>query len=149
MSCRQSKKQIRSYVPEYAFAPATSNVGPVRDSRVGRPLASGLDRRLVVVEPAEPRVRIRVGHHDHRRAMTATDIGHARARLELLLNPVERRDPRAGKIRAIAGAEEPLGPLEQARVVVAPSKSAVAPERALDLLYVSEHRPRTHSSRAP
>ena len=80
--------------------------------------------------------------------MAAADVRDARARLELVLDPVERGDPLARQMGAIAGAEEPLGALEQARVMIAPGERAVAGERGLDLLHVHEHRPeRIHRPR--
>src|SRR5690606_11475064 len=55
----------------------------VADAGLGRTLARCGDRRLVIVETDEPRVRPGLGHHDRRRAEAATDVGHAGAGLEL------------------------------------------------------------------
>jgi len=51
------------------------------------------DRRLVVVVPDEPRPWEGLRHQDRRGAVPAADVGHARARLQLLDYAVERRQP--------------------------------------------------------
>ena len=88
MSCRQSKKQIKSYVPGYSFAPATSNVARSSDASLTCPVARRLDRRSVVVEPPETRGRVRVGHRHHRGAVAAADIRDPRTHAELVLDSI-------------------------------------------------------------
>jgi hypothetical protein len=74
--------------------------------------------------------------------VTAADVGDARAGLELLLDPVQRRDPRVDQVGDVAGAEEPLGALEQVRVVPVPADALPGPERLGDLRLVDRGRGR-------
>jgi len=80
--------------------------------------------------------------------MAATDIRHERSCCQPGFNAVERGDPFAGEVCAVTGAEEPLGALEQTRVMITPRERPIAGERCLDLLEVHEHRPeRVHPPR--
>ena len=114
----------------------------MRSSTPGLPrrLASALDRRVVVVEAEELRVRERLGHDDRRRAVSAADVGDLRAAFELLLDPVESRDPLGHEVPAVAGPEEALGPAEQAVVVLVPAHALAAAERLEDLVFVGVER---------
>ena len=61
-------------------------------------------------------------------------------RFELLLHAVERRNPLAHEVRAVAGPEEALGAAEQPAVVLVPAHPLAAPERLEDLLFVGVQR---------
>ncbi len=145
MSWRQSKKQIRSKVPVVALGVGLLERGPVADPRLLGPLPGRLDRRAVEVEPPDPRRRVGVGHHDRRGAVPAADVGHPGPGPQLLLDPVERRNPLRREVRPVARPEEPLRALEQAGVVLAPRHAAAAPEGVGDLGDVVEHRRRGRS----
>ena len=54
-------------------------------------------------------------------AMTAADVGHLGAALELADHAVERRQPLGHQMRLVAGAEEALDAAEQAVAVIAPA----------------------------
>src|SRR5262249_29875494 len=112
---------------------------PLPDPSLASALPRGLDGGSVAVEAPNPGVRICVGHHDHRRAMSAADVGHASASAQLVLDSVERGDPRTGQVGAVSGAEEPLGALEQAGMMIAPWQAAVAFVGCLDLFHIYEH----------
>ena len=95
MSCRQSKKQTRSYPsPENPCAARLRTRLVLRDAGIGGRLAGLLNRRAVVVETEETRVRERLRHHDRRRAMAAADVGDRAPASQFFLDAVERRDPR-------------------------------------------------------
>ena len=67
----------------------------------------------------------------------AADVGHARARAQLVLDAVERRDPRLHEVRAVARAEEALAALEQVVRVLVPADAGAAAERLGDLRLVA------------
>ena len=73
--------------------------------------------------------------------MTAADVGDPRARMQLRLDALERRDPGAHQVRVVARPEEPLGALEQAVMVLVPADALAAAERLADL------RPVVHGRR--
>jgi hypothetical protein len=98
------------------------------------------------VKAPDPGARERLGHHDDGSAVTTSDIGDLRALAELVLDALEGGDPFTWKERPIPGAEEPLGPAEQARMVVTPAERTVTLERLLHLLHVDEEGPeRVHA----
>ena len=72
--------------------------------------------------------------------MAAADVGHARARLELLDDAVERRQPRLDQVGEVAGAEEALGALEQVVVVLVPAEALAAAEALGDVRLVLDDR---------
>ena len=102
-----------------------------------RPRGRLVDRAIVVVEAGELRRRVRLGHDQRRRAVAAADVGDARARQQLRLDAVERRDPRLHEVRAVAGPEEPLAAFEQRVVVLVPADAGPAAERLGDLRLVA------------
>ncbi len=110
------------------------------DSRLPCRLLGALDRRRVIVEAVEARFRKGLSHDDGRGAMAATDIGDARATLELRLDAVERGQPFADEMRGIAAAEEPLGAAKQAGIVLVPTDTLAGAERLGDLGLVADHR---------
>ena len=79
-------------------------------------------------------------HQNRRRAVAAADVGHPRARPQLLDDAVERGQPRVHQVREIAGAEEPLGPLEQVVVVLVPAHALAGPEALGDVGLVLDER---------
>jgi hypothetical protein len=85
------------------------------------------DRCSVTVEPGKCRGGERLRHKNGRCPVAATYIRHASAPLELLLDTVERHDPRPDQERGIRAPEESLGAFEP-RVVLVPSKSVTGPE---------------------
>ena len=90
------------------------------------------------VEAPELRLRVRLGHHDDRRAVSASDIGNLRALAQLFVDAVECGYPLRREAGAVARAEEPLGSAEQAFMVGAPAQRAVSLVCALDLVDVHE-----------
>src|SRR5262249_32763609 len=85
----------------------------------------------------EPRPGERLAHEDGRDPVPAPDIRRLRAIGQARVRPVESRDPGLDEVATVAGREEPLGPAEQARVVVAPRDAAAALERGLDLRLIA------------
>ena len=94
----------------------------------------------MVVEAEEARLGVRLRHEDGRRAETAADVGDLGAGLELGLDAVERGEPRAGEVADVARAEEALGALEQARMLVAPLEALAGAKVVLDLRLAAPHR---------
>ena len=72
--------------------------------------------------------------------MPAADIGHARARRELLHDTVERRQPRLDEVGEIAGPEEPFGAREQIVIVLVPAEALARAKALGDLRLVLDHR---------
>ena len=66
----------------------------VTDARLGRQPPRLGDRAVVGVGAVDGRLRVRVGDDDRGRAVAAADVGHAAAGPQLLLDALERRDPR-------------------------------------------------------
>jgi len=60
--------------------------------------------------------------------VAAADVGDPAARAELGLDAVKGRDPRRGQVRVVAGAEEPLAPVEDVLVVLVPADARARPE---------------------
>ena len=54
--------------------------------------------------------------------------------------PFEQRDPFGNEVRVVAGAEEPLGALEEIVVVLVPADAGAALERLADLRFVTDER---------
>ena len=142
MSCRQSKKQIRSNSPGVPGRGGHLELEPARPPPP-RPPA----RRHVSTDgawksnPHERRVRVRRGHRHHRRAVPAPDVGHPAPALSWASTPSSAGIHCGREVGPVSGPEEPLGPAEEARVVVAPAQRPVAAERLGDLLGMSqEHR---------
>jgi hypothetical protein len=92
-----------------------------------------LDRRVVVVEPVDRGLRIRLRHQDRRDPVPAADVGHLGAGAELVLGLLERGDPLIDQVRPVAGAEELLGADEQVGVVFVPAESLTLPEPLREL----------------
>ena len=69
---------------------------PVSESRFLGLLARRIDRRVVVIEAEELRLRISLRHQQRRSAMSAADVGDPRAGLKLRLHAVECRNPVGG-----------------------------------------------------
>ena len=109
---------------------------PIIDARFLRRLVRALDRRRVVVEAEELGVRERLRHDDRRRAVAAADVGDLRAAFELLLHSVQRRNPLADQVGAVAGPEEPLGPAEQPVIVLVPAHALAAAKGLENLIFV-------------
>ena len=82
----------------------------------------------MVVEAHEARRRKRLRHEDRRGAVTAADVGHPAALLELGLDALERRDPRRDEVDGVPRPEEPLGPFEQPGIVLVPAHALAGPE---------------------
>ena len=99
-----------------------------RHAGVRRPLARELDRGLVVVRAAERRRRERLGHEHRRRAVPAPDVGDPGSGLQLLHDPVERREPLGHEVGAVAGAEERLAAEEHVLVLLVPPEALPGPE---------------------
>ncbi len=72
--------------------------------------------------------------------MAAADVGDGRAALQLVDDPVERRQPIGDEVRVIAGAEEALAPDVDVGVVLVPAVAGPAPRGLQDLRGVV-HRP--------
>ena len=86
------------------------------------------DRGLVVVEAPKARVRVRGRHDDRRRAVPAADIGHLASGPQFGVGTVQRRDPGLHEVGAVAGTEEPLGPLKQIGVMLMPADPVAGTE---------------------
>ena len=94
----------------------------VGDARRRGALARPLDRRRVVVEADEGRARERLRHEDGRRAVPAADVGDAARRARSFASTPSSAGIHAGtRLRGVAGAEEALGALEHAVVVLVPA----------------------------
>src|ERR1700757_5038752 len=105
-----------------------------------RDLARSLDRFRVIVEAKELRIGKCFGHENGRCAMSAADVGYARARPQLCLYPFERRDPFAEQMRQIVGAEKSLAPDEEAFLVLVPAKALAGAEDLRQFLFVLHAR---------
>src|SRR5271155_1647098 len=97
-------------------------VHAIRDPRVLRFLACGCDRGVVVIEAEELRLGIGLRHQQRRRAVPASHIGNTSSGLELRLDAVESWNPVRREVRQIAGPEEALASVEQARLVLVPTE---------------------------
>src|SRR5215468_10940177 len=53
--------------------------------------------------------------------MAAADVGDASALAQLRFDPVERRNPSGDQIGGVTWAEEPLGSLEESRIMFVPA----------------------------
>ena len=120
-------------------------LGDLERRAIGEPgildtLSRRLDRRCMEVDPDERRLRERFGHRDDRRTVAASHIGHTGTSGHALSHTVECRDPLARQMCPIPRTEEPLGPGEQARMVITPRHRPSPPERRLHLLEVDEQR---------
>jgi len=72
--------------------------------------------------------------------VATADVRHARPRPQLLNDAVERREPTAYQVLAVAGAEEDLGSGKETVVVFVPEQALAAPERLDQAVLVSEER---------
>jgi hypothetical protein len=72
--------------------------------------------------------------------VAAADVRDRCAPFELFLDAVERGDPTADEVLAVARSEEPLGPAEEAVVVLMPADSASGAKRVEEALLVGEQR---------
>ena len=73
-------------------------------------------------------------------AVAAADVRYARPRLQLLDDAVERGQPVAHQVLAVAGAEEDLRPGEETVVVLVPVQARAAAERLDQAVLVGEER---------
>src|SRR4029077_13220027 len=80
------------------------------------------------------RRRVALGDHQRGGAVAAADVRDAAAGGELLLDAVERGDPRLHDVRAVAGLEEALTALEDVVRVLAPAEAGAGRERLGDVL---------------
>ena len=107
-------------------------------------LLGGVDRRWVIVDADERRLRKRLGHQNRAGAMTAADVGDQRALREFVHGAIECRQPRRQEVDVIAGAEETLGPVEQALVMLAPlhalSSAKVLESAVTDMKQIADDR---------
>ena len=137
MSCRQSKKQTRSYPDSREILGARHRKLGVAAHAFGLgDLLRPLDRRLVVVEAVDRRFRVCLRHQHGRDPVPATDIRDLRPSPQLILDALERRDPLADQVGAVPRTEELLGPEKQLRVVLMPAEPFARPEPLGDLLPV-------------
>ena len=128
-----------------ALAGEVLGAGDLEAHAVADPRALGgasrrLHRRGVVVEADELRARVGLGHHDRRGAVSAADVGDARTGQQLLLDTLERGQPRRHEVRDVAGPEEQLGSAEQVAVVLVPPEAFARPEALGDLGLVAHAR---------
>src|SRR5208282_156596 len=100
---------------------------------LARQLARADERRFVVVEARELRLRKCLGQQNGRCAMTASDICDVRAAFELFPDAFQCRDPFRHQMRRVARAEKSLGAAEQAGIVLMPSNTSAGTERHLEL----------------
>ena len=105
-----------------------------------RVLARSFDRRLVEIEADKAALGIGLGHQQRRKADAAANIGHLRARLQPILDAVERRDPRLNDIVHIARTEERAGRAEQTAGMIAPPYARAIAEALLDLVLGLDRR---------
>ena len=113
---------------------------PVLHPGLGGPPPRRLDRLGVDVEAGERRVRERLGHHDRRRSVPASDVGDGRAALELLDEAVDRREPVAEQMHPVQRAERALRAVEEIVVMLVPSEPVAGQEPLGDLLAALDHR---------
>ena len=71
--------------------------------------------------------------------MTAPDVGHRRAGRQLVHDAVKRWQPGGDQVVDVAGPEEPLGAVEQVRVVLVPAESGSGAEPLFDRRHVAQH----------
>ena len=129
MSCRQSNMHTRSYpAPRKFLGGRGLEPGPLGHARLGRRLARGGDRGLVVVHAEEGRPPEGLRHDDRGGAQPAPHVGHARPGPQLVHHPIQRGQPLAHQVRGVAGAEEPQHAGEQPVVVLVPADPGAGAE---------------------
>ena len=69
----------------------------------------------MVIKAHKVRFRISLRHQNRGSSQAAADVGDACSRFEFRFHVAERRNPFVDQVRAIVGAEEPLGAGEKAR----------------------------------
>ena len=121
---------------------------PVGQAGVGGPLAGAVDRALVGVEADDRRGRVRLGEQQRGRTVPTTDVGDPGAGCELGLDAVEGRDPCAGQVVDIAGAEEPLATAEDVLIMSAPGEPVTGSERSAMMSVAYTIRPRSRTPRS-
>ena len=94
----------------------------------------------MIIKSVEGRVWIRLRHQYRGSAQPAADVGDLRAPGELLFHSRERRNPTAGQIRNIVGAEKTLGAVKQIMMMFMPTDSFAGAERFLDLFRIVKTR---------
>src|SRR6185503_17931767 len=104
----------------------------IGDTSFTSALVGELDRRRVVVEAVELRLRKRLREQNRRSAEAAADVGDFGAPLELLFDALERRDPGSDQVADVTGAEKTLGAFEQTVVVLTPLGAAALAEVLCD-----------------
>ena len=128
-----------------ALAREVLRAGHLEADAVADPRALGgalcrLDRRGVVIEADELGVRVGLGHHDRRGAVSAPDVGDPSPRQQLLLDALERGQPRRDEVGDVAGPEEQLGAAEEVAVVLLPPEALAGAEALGDLGFVAHAR---------
>ena len=113
---------------------------PLGDAGLGGRFAGALDPARMGVEARERRGREGLGHDDRRGAVAAADVRHARPRLQLLDDALERGQPAAHQVLAVAGAEEDLRAGEETVVMIVPVQARAAAERLGKAVLVGEER---------
>ena len=96
------------------------------DAMLGGVRGGVADRVGVEVVADELRLRERLGHQDGRPAVSAADVGHARAGFELRHHPVERGQPLRDEIVVVARPEKAGDRAEHAAGLVAPGDAEPA-----------------------
>src|SRR4051794_13905483 len=87
-----------------------------------------LYRGIMVIDANELRIGEGFGHQYRTGAMAAADIGRAASRAQFLSNALQRRQPVPQEVGVIAGTEESLGAVKQARVMLSPFHSLARAE---------------------
>src|SRR5206468_79287 len=92
-------------------------------------LPGDLDGAVVEVVAVDARLREGAGEQDGRRAVSAADVGDPAAVGEPVGHTGQGRDPLGGEAGGVAGPEEPLGALEDGRILLVPRDAGAGAER--------------------
>jgi DNA-binding CsgD family transcriptional regulator len=87
-----------------------------------------VDGVAVIVGANECRLRESLRHQHGGGTAPASDVGDADPGVQLLLDPVQRRQPGTDQVRVVPGPEEPVATGENLGVVLVPADALTGPE---------------------